>query len=599
MSFMFHPYPYVDPQAVNPVEAPLSVREGLAKGPQAVAKTIAAKIQSGCRRVGVDCYPGVQIDALARLMEQFAPDALLVDARSLSLDEDTLDEKLAPYLPQDRERDPVLLYGRRFTQGYAGLQDAKRVARLKALLDSADERPVIVYGMGALSAALRPAYDWRVWADISPRQAAINFKNGLARNYGSSRSRPYGLLMRRNYYVDFETALNLRWDLIRNGELNGYIFADFPQSMQYLPYPALLALFDDLIKAPLRCRPVYLEGVWGGYYVHKLRRLPEEMRNCAWVFDLIPMEVTLAAAFDGQEFETPFYTFVQAMGPKLLGKRAYEAFGGYFPVRFNYDDTYHASGNMSIQCHPDERYVVDNHGELGRQDESYYVCVTGQGAKTYLGFKEEDSSEKFFALADRAQRTHEPVDYEQFIHAVPSRPGTQVMIPAGTVHASGRNQVILEIGSLTIGSYTYKLYDYQRLDPQTGLPRPIHLQMGREVIRPERTAGYVQENLVDHGGIVRRGENWREQIVGEHELLYFSLRNLVFETTMSDDTRDDFHVLALVDGERIRVESLDDPRRAFTLGMLDMVVVPATFGPYRLVNLGVGTVTVHKTLLKE
>ena len=71
---------------------------------------------------------------------------------------------------------------------------------------------------------------------------------------------------------------------------------------------------------------------------------------------------------------------------------------------------------------------------------------------------------------------------------MPSVPDTQVMIPAGTVHASGRNQVILEIGSLTVGSYTYKLYDYQRTDPQTGLPRPIHLKMGSEVIRGERTA---------------------------------------------------------------------------------------------------------------
>ena len=54
----------------------------------------------------------------------------------------------------------------------------------------------------------------------------------------------------------------------------------------------------------------------------KLRKLPKEMKNCAWVFDMIPMEVSLAATFDGNEFEVPFYTFVQAMGEKLLGKPA-------------------------------------------------------------------------------------------------------------------------------------------------------------------------------------------------------------------------------------------------------------------------------------
>ena len=598
MSFMFHPYPYVDPNAVNQIKAPESVKSGLAKGPQAVARAIAKLANDGRKIIGIDCYAGVEIGSLARLLEQFVPGAELIDARSLAMDEEMLDAKLAPYLPMDRKRDPVLLYGRRFMEGYAGLQDSKKVEALKTRLQKKTDHPQIVFGMGALCKELRDQYDLRIWVDLSPRQAALNFKNGLAMNYGSSRSRPYSQLMRRNYYIDFETAVDLRWDLIRKGELDGYIFADDPAQMKWLPYAAFLDMFEELNKAPLRCRPVYLEGVWGGFYIHKLRKLPKEMRNCAWVFDMIPMEVSLAATFDGNEFEVPFYTFVQVMGPKLLGKRAFDAFGGYFPVRFNYDDTYHANGNMSIQCHPDENYVVHNHSELGRQDESYYICVTAQDAKTYLGFKEEGSCEEFFALADKAQHSHELVDYEKYINAVPSLPGTQVMIPAGTVHASGRNQVILEIGSLTIGSYTYKLYDYQRTDPQTGLPRPIHLEMGRDVIHPERTAEFVRNNLVNHGGIVRQGDTWCEKVVGEHDLIYFSLRNLVFETSMEDDTADDFHVLALVDGEHVRVESIADPERHFNLNMLDIVVVPANFGKYRVINLGIGTAVLHKTMLK-
>ncbi len=111
------------------------------------------------------------------------------------------------------------------------------------------------------------------------------------------------------------------------------------------------------------------------------------MRNCAWVFDMIPMEVSIVAKIGDNEFEAPFFTFVQTMGEKLLGKKAFEEYDGYFPIRFNYDDTYHANGNMSVQCHPDEKYVVANHDELGRQDESYYVGVTAHVVKTYLGFK--------------------------------------------------------------------------------------------------------------------------------------------------------------------------------------------------------------------
>ena len=405
--------------------------------------------------------------------------------------------------------------------------------------------------------------------------------------------------MRRNYYVDFETAAQLRWDLIHQGSLDAYITADVPETMQLLSFAKLKALFAEICTKPFRCRPVYLEGVWGGYYIHRLRHLPREMRNCAWVFDLIPMEVSIAARRDGHEFEAPFFTLVQVMGAQLMGQDACDRFGGYFPIRFNYDDTYHSSGNMSIQCHPDGPYVTGNHGELGRQDESYYICVTGQGAKTYLGFREAGSCEAFFRQARQAEQTGATIDYEQYIHAVPSVPGTQVMIPAGTVHASGRNQVILEIGSLTVGSYTYKLYDYQRTTPQTGLPRPIHLKMGSEVIRGERTATWVQENLVNHGGLVRQGADWKEIVVGEHELLYFSLRNLIFSTSMADDTDGYFHVLALVDGEKVRVASAANPSLYYDMNSMDVIVVPAHLGAYTLTNLGVGTVTVHKTLLKK
>ncbi|MBQ8137467.1 MAG: phosphoheptose isomerase, partial [Clostridia bacterium] len=301
MSFMFHPYPYLDPNAVNPVAPPPSVQKGLRVGPKAVALAIAEAVKGGKRRVGIDCYPGAEIGALRAALQQYLPEATVIDAASLAMEEKALDEKLLPYLPMDRDRDPVLLYGRRFEEGYAGLQDAKKVEALSKRLRE-DEGAVIVAGMGALSESLRTLYDHRIWMDLSPRQAALNYKNGLAKNYGSSAAKPYALMMRRNYYVDFETALNTRWSLIRKGALDAYIFADSPESMRLLPYGALLELFDELIKSPLRARPVYLEGVWGGFYVHRKRKLPKEMRNCAWVFDLIPMEVTLAADFAGGGF---------------------------------------------------------------------------------------------------------------------------------------------------------------------------------------------------------------------------------------------------------------------------------------------------------
>lgn len=596
MSFMFHPYPYVDPQAVNPIEC--TQKLNTVYGTTEVVKNLAKEIFAGKRHVGIDGYAGAPFQVLRHALEQHlsGKDVTYVDAESL-LRED-MEDTIAAYLPVDRDIDPVLLYGIRYEGGYEGLQCQSKLQALRKLMET-DNGIIIVIGQGALCAKLRKFYDLKIWMDITPRTAALRFKYGHAKNLGSAAALPFGEMMRRNYYVDFETAVALRWDLLRENSLDFYITADQPDQMVSLPYFDLVQLFNQLRQRPFRCRPVYLEGVWGGFYIKRLRNLPKEMRNCAWVFDMIPMEVSLAAIVNGREIEVPFFTFVQQQGEKLLGNRAYKQFGGYFPVRFNYDDTYHSNGNMSIQCHPDEAYVIKNHHELGRQDESYYVCVAGQGAKTYLGFKEEGSCEAFLKAAYHAEQTGELIDYEQYLNWVPSIPGTQVMIPAGTIHASGRNQLILEIGSLTIGSYTYKLYDYQRIDPQTGLPRPIHLKAGAQVLRPERTQEWVEKNLVNHGEVIRCGENWHESVVGEHELLYFSLRNLVFAKDIEDNTKGSFHVLTLVDGEKVRVESLNDPNKNFEAQFLDVLVVPADFGAYRIVNEGLGIVTVHKTMLKE
>lgn len=599
MSFMFHPFPYTDPRAVNPVEGVKNVAEQMTSGLLPVAAKIAEAIQSGKKLIGIDGYPGAQFDVLRHAVEQKLPGQIhWVSSDALLIDEEALSALIAPHLPEDRDIDPVLLYGVRYEGGYEGIQDQTKVA---AVLDAAkaDPTPTVVYGRGALSALMQARYDLTLWIDITPKQAALNFKYGKEKNLGAKEALPYSQMMRRNYYIDFENAVALRWQLIRDRKIDLYISADDPDKMRMLPYAAVLDLFNAINRKPFRCRPVYLEGVWGGFYIKNLRHLPDEMKNCAWVFDMIPMEVSLAAVVEGKEFEVPFFTYVQAMGKKLLGNEAFERFGGYFPVRFNYDDTYHANGNMSIQCHPDEKYVMGNHHELGRQDESYYICVTGQQACTYLGFKDGTSGDEFLTEAHRAENTGCLIDYKKYINAVPSVPGTQVMIPAGTIHASGRNQVILEIGSLTVGSYTYKLYDYQRIDPQTGLPRPIHLKAGEKVLRKERTKQWVYDNIVDHGYVVREGNGYQEKVVGEHDLLYFSLRNLVFEKEIEDDTKGAFHVLTLVDGERVRVESVDHPELSFTALNLDILVVPATFGKYRIVNMGLGVVTVHKTMLKE
>lgn len=96
------------------------------------------------------------------------------------------------------------------------------------------------------------------------------------------------------------------------------------------------------------------------------------------------------------------------------------------------------------------------------------------------------------------------------------------------------------------------------------------------------------------------GEGWKELILGENEQLYFSLRRLDFETECPQDTHGErFHVLALVDGDHVRVRSVAHPERSFDMDYLDIVCVPADMGEYVIENLGKEPVMVHKTMLRD
>jgi mannose-6-phosphate isomerase class I len=508
-----------------------------------------------------------------------------------------LDEMLADNLEEDLEKDPVLLFGKLFEGGYETLFDAAKLAGLEQTLTNSDGVNII-YGAGTCFDEIRKLCDMTVYFDVTPKQAVLRVKNGSYKNLGDESARPFKVTMRRCYYYDFELAMHLRAKLLKEDLIDFYIASDNPKNIQLVPRQAFNAICSSLVNYPFRCKPVYLEGVWGGYYIQKLRDLPTAMKNCAWIFDLIPLEVSLLVEAGKNIVEIPFFTFVCKEGTALMGQECVDTFNGYFPIRFNYDDTYHSNGNMSIQLHPGKEYIRENFNEHGRQDESYYIIATGHGARTFVGHQEGVDADEFIEAAKKSETDFSPVDYEKYVNYVESKPGMQFLLPAGTIHSSGRNQLILEIGSLTVGSYTFKMYDYLRPDFD-GVPRPIHTYHGERTLETSRTTSWVNDNLVQDPKKLRSGDGWAEYVVGEHDLLYFNLYRYEFEKRIEGNTEGVFHVLNLVDGEKVVIYSKANPELRYVQNYLDMVVVPANMGEYVIENLGDQPVCVHKTCLKK
>ena len=616
MSFMYNPFPFDDPRPVNrPELSEKTVKSIISGGNQNVVKKFVATLADRAAKEGVvvalDGYTTANWTVFVNLI---ARECCLLDLEFEAIDANAatlksgkeIDAIIDPLLIWDTKIDPTLLYGKVYKGGYQGLMDEARTEAFKKAVPASRQagKISVVYGYGSLIPELRELYDVKVFFDLTPMKSMLRIRRGEYSNLGKERPGIINRTIRRCYYCDFECAVRNRHELWENNVPDWYVLDNDPQNLQLMPFGTFSDICAQLVKYPFRAKPCYLEGVWGGSYMKKLRNLPDEMRNAAWVFDFIPMEVSVVVEAGDEKLDINYCSFVHKEGVNLMGEDCVKKFEGYFPIRFNWDDSYHSTGNMSIQCHSGGEYNVKNYNEFGRQDESYYVVVTGHDAKTFIGFRDDADIPQFFRDIEAADTEHKPCDYMKYVSYEESKPGLQVMLPAGTIHSSGRNQVILEIGSLTIGSYTYKMYDYLRLDFD-GKQRPIHTRLGEENVRQDRRYSVIHdpespEYIVQKPRLAASGEGWEEYILGENPQVYFSLRRLEFEKKCEQDTGGKlFHVLTLVDGDAVRVRSVRHPERYFDLQFMDIVCVPADMGRYVIENLGREPVMVHKTCLRE
>ena len=616
MSFMYNPFPFDDPKPINrPKLSEKTINSVVTGGTPNVAKKfmadIAEKVKSEGVIVGIDGYTTANwkqfVDLLARecIINNFEFEA--VDSMEAILKPGKeIDEMIDSRLIWDTKIDPTLLYGKLYHGGYIGLFDEAKVADFQKAVPAKKTagKLVVVTGYGCMIPELRDMYDVKCWFDLTPMRSILRIRNGEYANIGKDRPGIINRTIRRCYYCDFECAVQLRKDLWKNNVPDFFFIDNDHGKLQMMPFSSFADICAQLVKYPFRTKPCYLEGVWGGSYIKKQRNLPKEMRNCAWVFDFIPMEVSLLIESGDEMLDINYCSFVHKEGVNLMGEKCANKFQGYFPIRFNWDDSYHSTGNMSVQCHSDGKFNIENYDEFGRQDESYYVVVTGHEAKTFIGFRDDADIPQFFKEIEDADTKQIPCDYMKYVSYEPSVPGLQVMLPAGTIHSSGRNQVILEIGSLTIGSYTYKMYDYLRLDFD-GKQRPIHTYLGEQCVNQERRYSVIHDPnspdyIVQQPRLDAKGEGWEEYILGENPQMYISLRRLEFEKVCEQDTKNEkFHVLTLVDGDKVRIRSVKHPERYFDLDFMEIACVPADMGKYVVENLGNEPVRIHKTTLRE
>ncbi|GJM79120.1 hypothetical protein HMSSN139_16160 [Paenibacillus sp. HMSSN-139] len=155
----------------------------------------------------------------------------------------------------------------------------------------------------------------------------------------------------------------------------------------------------------------------------------------------------------------------------MLGDRVHARFGAEFPIRFDLLDTM-GGGNLSLQVHPLTEYIQQTFGMHYTQDESYYILDTDENGEAcvYLGLKENVDRKRMANDLCRAKSGEAPFPAEEYVNKIPVNKHDHVLIPAGTIHCSGKDTMVLEI-SATPYIFTFKLWDWDRLGLD-GLPPP-------------------------------------------------------------------------------------------------------------------------------
>ena len=120
-----------------------------------------------------------------------------------------------------------------------------------------------------------------------------------------------------------------------------------------------------------------------------------------------------------------------------------------------------------------------------------------KGAKTYHGLKDNTDLKELRRLSVRAEKKNIAFDHDKYVNSWPSKQGDLFLIPAGTVHASGAKQLVLELDldpSWGPQEYTFHIYDYLRKNLDRTL-RDIHIDHSFSVIHSYRRTSWIPNHL--------------------------------------------------------------------------------------------------------
>ena len=219
---------------------------------------------------------------------------------------------------------------------------------------------------------------------------------------------------------------------------------------------------NQTLLYPLRFEPIYQYRLWGGQHLADLLTKPLPGHGPigeAWL--LSDRDDHQSQVADGPLKGRTIGRLMEQFPEQMLGQLA----GRFrrFPLLLKFLDVHEM---LSVQVHPTKanKYLLPA-GETAKT-EAWVVLEAGPPSRIYAGLKPGTTA------ADLRRALTQGTVAEHIACLTP-KPGDAIFLPAGTVHSLGGDIVVFEIQQNS--DVTFRLYDWDHVDPKTGKPRPLQI----------------------------------------------------------------------------------------------------------------------------
>lgn len=524
-----------------------------------------------------DLYPGVRKEEIMELANALQPDRIF-DIEDCAKDEETLLREFNDYITDDR------VFGIMCHKTIDTWFESEKLETMKKAIETerAEEKDTnggLIVIVGTAAELLTEA-DLLVYCDLTRWEVQLRYRSGMPNWHSTNYNDPILTKYKRGFFIEWRLAD--RYKKERYEKFTYLLDTETENAPVLTTGNAFRGALQQLAGQPFRMEPYFDPGVWGGQWMKENFGLDASKENFAWSFDGVPEENSLNLEIGGKTLKVPAQDLVLYAPHELLGERVHGRFGAEFPIRFDLLDTM-GGQNLSLQVHPLTEYIYEKFGMPYTQDESYYLLDADEDEETYvyLGLKEGVDKKEMERELRAAEKGEELFPAEKYVNKIPVKKHDHVLIPAGTVHCSGKNTMVLEI-SATPYIFTFKLWDWGRLG-MDGLPRPIHLDHGMKNIQWNRDTKWVYDNIVGQQKTLEKTENCEVERTGLHSREFIDTMRYTLSEVYTVSMDDTVHVMNLVDGRSATIESVDGSFAPFTVHYAETAIVPAAVGTYRIV----------------